>query len=208
MSFHEVHFPRGISYGAVGGPGFKTSVLSRASGFDDRQSEWETPRSRYEVSHGIKNQAELDQLLAFFYARRGRAYGFRFRDWADYRSCVATQALSPTDQVIAVGDGVKRQFQLTKTYTNGSTSYVREIKKPVSGSVRIAVAGVEALSGWSVDTTTGIVTFTVAPANGLEVTAGYEFDVPVRFDTDKCLTTIEQFNVHTWASIPLVEIRV
>lgn len=232
MSFHEVQFPQGIAYGAVGGPGFKTSVLTRASGYDDRRSEWDTPRARYDVSHGIKNQLELDELLAFFYARRGRAYGFRFKDWADYKSCPVKRNVSPTDQVIGTGDGVNRQFQLVKVYNDGDQTYVREIKKPVPGTVRVAINGFELTTGWSVDTTTGIVTIHSAPhvdgesllidfigdeyfvlggdppAAGTVITAGFEFDVPVRFDTDKCLTTIEHYNVHSWASIPLVEIRV
>lgn len=212
MAFHEVRFPEKISYGAVGGPGFKTTVFTRASGYEDRNVEWAKARAEYDVAHGIKTQAELDQLLAFFYARRAKAYGFRFKDWSDYKSCSATKTPAAADQSLGTGDGTNRVFQLVKTYSDAADSYVRTINKPVSGTVKIAVDGVlkTETTHYTIDYTTGVVTFTVgnAPGSGAAVTAGYEFDVPCRFDTDKMLPQIEDYNVHTWGQIPIVEIRV
>lgn len=231
MEFHELRFPPKISYGAVGGPGFKTTIYTRANGVEDRNIEWSRPRYEYDVATGIKTQEELDQVLAFFYARKGKKHGFRFKDWTDFKSCPATKKISPTDQVIGIGDGSTRTFQLTKTYSSGGVDFVRKITKPVPGTVRIAIGGVELLKGWSVDTTTGIVTIDSAPylngeyllidfvgdeyffakndppVAGSVITAGFEFDVPVRFDTDECMTMIEDLHAYSWGQIPLVELR-
>ncbi|MCL4743835.1 MAG: TIGR02217 family protein [Burkholderiaceae bacterium] len=207
MDFHELQFPPKISYGAVGGPAFKTTVYTRANGAEDRNIEWSRPRYEYDVAYGVKSQKELDQVLAFFYARLGRKHGFRFKDWTDYKSCPATKKPAATDQVIGTGDGTKTTFQLTKAYSSGGVDFVRQIKKPVAGTVRIAINGTEQGNGWSADTTTGVVTFASAPGSGAVLTAGYEFDVPVRFDTDECMTMIDDYNAHTWGQIPLVEVR-
>lgn len=199
MAFHEVRFPDDIAYGATGGPEFATTVVSMASGFEQRNINWQSARGRWDVASGLKNQTQLDILLAFFRGRKGRAHGFRFKDWTDYRA---------TAQPIGTGDGTNRFFQLAKTYTSGAGTENRIIKKPVSGTTKTYFGGVQQSSGWSVNTTTGIVTFTNAPANGVAVTADFEFDVPVRFDTDRMAVTIEFFNLNQWSGIPILEIRV
>jgi uncharacterized protein (TIGR02217 family) len=149
----------------------------------------------------------LASVIAFFEARSGRLRGFRWKDWADYKSCLPSQMPAATDQLIGQGDGVATAFQLTKTYTSGLQSYVRDITKPVTGTVLVAVGGVPQSTGWLVDTVSGIVTFTVAPANGASVTAGFEFDVPVRFDSDLMDVNLDIERLGSIASIPLVEIR-
>jgi uncharacterized protein (TIGR02217 family) len=146
----------------------------------------------------LKKQAQIDELIAFFRARRGRAYGFRFKDWTDYKA---------TGQLLGTGDDAKTQFQLVKHYPSGSAIEVRTITKPVAGTVKVYLDGALQLSGWSVDTTTGLVTVNTAPALGVEVTADFEFDVPVRFDTDHMAVTIETYRLHAWQQIPIVEIR-
>lgn len=214
MAFHEVRFPEGISTNAVGGPGFKTTVVTTASGGENRNIEWSASKAEYDVAHAIKTQSEYEAILAFFNARRGRAYGFRFKDWSDYKSCSASKNVnvSPLDQTIGVGNGVTASFQLVKTYPDTLTPYVRSIRKPVSGTIRVAVSSVEKTLGthFTVDTTTGVVTFTGGniPGVGATVTAGYEFDVPVRFDTDKMPAQLEDYGVLSWKSIILVELRV
>jgi uncharacterized protein (TIGR02217 family) len=142
--------------------------------------------------------AQIDELIAFFRARRGKAYGFRFKDWTDYKA---------TGQPIGTGDGTNKTFQLVKRYPSGSVIEVRTITKPVAGTVRAYKDAAEQLAGWSVDVTTGIVTFTTAPAGGVAITADFELDVPVRFDTDHMAVTIESFKLHRWQQIPIVELR-
>ena len=170
-----------------------------ARGHEKRNVNWAEARGRWDVASGLKKQAQIDELIAFFRARRGKAYGFRFKDWTDYKA---------TGQLLGTGDDVLTQFQLVKHYPSGSVIEVRTITKPVAGTVKVYLDGVEQLSGWSVDTTTGLVTFGTAPALGVEVTADFEFDVPVRFDTDHMAVTIETYRLHAWQQIPIVELRV
>lgn len=199
MAFHEVQFPNDIAYGATGGPEFATSVVATASGYEQRNINWSSARGRWDVASGLKKQTQLDMLISFFRARKGRAHGFRFKDWTDYKA---------TGQAIGTGDGTSKIFQLSRTYLSGGSTDVRTITKPVAGTVKIYLAGVLQASGWSVNTTTGVITFTTAPGNGVAVSADYEFDVPVRFDTDRMAITIEQINLHQWSGIPILEIRV
>ena len=199
MAFHEVQFPNAIAYGATGGPEFATSVVATASGYEQRNINWSAARGRWDVASGLKKQTQLDTLIAFFRARKGRAYGFRFKDWTDFKA---------TAQALGSGNGTIKTFQLIRTYSSGGNIDVRTITKPVAGTVKVYLAGVLQASGWSVNTVTGVITFTNAPGNGVSVSADYEFDVPVRFDTDRMAVTIEQINLHQWSGIPIVEIRV
>lgn len=199
MTFHEIQFPFDIAYGASGGPGYSTSVVQTASGFEQRNMNWSAARGSWDVSSGLKQPSQLETLIAFFRARKGRACGFRFKDWTDYQA---------TGQALGTGDGETQTFQLVKTYASGAGSETRTITKPVSGTVVVYADGAKQTTGVSVDTTTGVVTFSEAPADGAVLTADFEFDVPVRFDTDEMDVTIENFNLNEWSSIPIVEIRV
>lgn len=198
MGFVEVQFPTDISYGSSGGPEYATDVVASVSGYEQRNVNWEQARARYNVAHGVKTKAQLDALIAFFRARKGRAYGFRFKDWTDYQG---------TTETLGTGNGVLTQFQLVRNYTSGGSTEARVIKKPVSGTVQIYKNGTLQSSGVSVDTTTGVVTFTTAPAPGQVITASFQFDVPVRFDTDKLSATLDAYGIHSWLDIPLVEVR-
>ena len=207
MSFHEVRFPDTISRGARGGPERRTQIVELASGNEERNASWANSRRRYDVAYGIRRADDLAAVVAFFEARNGRLHGFRFKDWADHKSCLPSGAPSPIDQPIGTGDGTKTAFQLVKRYTSGAQSWTRAITKPVAGTVRIALGGSEQASGWSVDAATGVVTFGAAPAAGTAVTAGFEFDVPVRFDTDTLDVTLDLERLGSITSIPLLEIR-
>jgi uncharacterized protein (TIGR02217 family) len=198
MAFVEVQFPTDISYGSAGGPEYATDVVASASGYEQRNINWSEARARYNVAHGVKTKAQLDTLIAFFRARKGRAIGFRFKDWTDYQ---ATETLG-------TGDGVRTQFQLIKTYSSGAVSETRTIRKPVAGTVQVFKNAVLQASGVSVDTTTGMVTFASAPAAGQVISASFQFDVPVRFDTDKLSASLDAYGIHSWLDIPLVEIRI
>ncbi|QBX37361.1 TIGR02217 family protein [Brevundimonas sp. S30B] len=205
QAFHEVRLPARLAFGSTGGVERRTEVLTLASGFERRSTPWALGRRRYLIGAGLRSLDDLAALTAFFEARRGRLHGFRFRDFADYRSSAPGAAPSATDQRIGTGDGAGRTFQLTKAYGD----VVRDIAKPVEGTVRVAVGGVE-LSADQVEIapTTGQVTLASAPAMGAAVTAGFEFDTPVRFDTDRLEATLETFEAGRLTAAPLIEIRV
>lgn len=199
VAFHEVQFPNKIAYGASGGAEFNTTISTTFSGFEQRNVNWQKARGRWDVSTGLKNKTDMDTLQAFFRARYGKAYGFRFKDWSDYQG---------VGQTIGTGNGSNTTFQLTKSYASGSYAYVRDIKKPVAGTVKIYLNGALQSSGFTVDTTTGIVTFSTAPGSGVIVSSDFEFDVPVRFDTDVLSVRADAPGVFVWDSIPIVETRI
>jgi len=199
MSFEEVQFPSDISYGANGGPMFLTDVVATVSGYEQRNSKWSQSSAKYNVASGVKTETQWQALIAFFRARRGKAVGFRFKDWSDY---------SAENIGIGTGDDSTTDFQLVKLYTSGSVAVSRTISKPVAGTVDIYVDAVLQASGVTVDTTTGIVTFDTAPAGGEVISADFEFDVPVRFDTDEMAISMDSFDAGNWSSIPLIEVRI
>ncbi len=207
MAFHETRFPDNISRGARGGPERRTQIVEMASGDEERNASWASSRRRYDVSYGIRRADDLDAVVQFFEARNARLHGFRFKDWGDYKSCKPSAVPGATDQLIGTGDGSETEFQLVKRYTSGAQTWVRTITKPVSGSVTIAVNGSPMASGWTLDSATGIVTFAAPPASGAAIRAGFEFDVPVRFDSDTLDVTLDIERLGSITSIPLVEIR-
>ena len=207
MAFHEVRFPDNISRRARGGPERRTQIVELASGHEERNASWANSRRRFDVAYGIRRADDLALVVAFFEARNGRLHGFRYKDWADYKSCLPSQAVAPTDQPISTGNSAVTTFALLKRYTSGAQSWTRSIAKPVAGSIRLALNGVEQMSDWSVDTATGSVTFAAAPGAGIAITAGFEFDVSVRFDTDMLDVTLDLERLGSITSIPLLEIR-
>lgn len=211
MAFHEVRFPTAISLGSTGGPERRTEIVTLGSGFEERNQRWANSRRRYNAGYGIKSIDDLNAVIAFFEERRGRLYGFRWKDFADFKSCAPGGTVSALDQAIGTGDGSTASFQLKKTYGSAFAPYAREIKKPVAGTVRIAVDGAEQIEGtaFSLDAASGIVTFLPGhvPSAGAAVTAGFEFDVPVRFDTDRLEINLDGFRHGSIPSIPVIEIR-
>jgi uncharacterized protein (TIGR02217 family) len=207
MAFHEVRFPDDISRGARGGPERRTQVVELASGDEERNASWADSRRRYDAAYGIRRADDLAAVIAFFEARNGRLHGFRWKDWGDWKSSLPSTPVTPIDQALGSGDGTTTAFQLVKRYESGAQTWTRWIVKPVEGTVRVARSGVEATSGWTVDATTGVVNFGTAPVAGELVTAGFEFDVPVRFDTDRLDVTWDLDRLGSIASIPLVEVR-
>jgi len=204
MAFHAVRFPLDVALGARGGPERRTDVVTLAGGGEQRNGRWQHSRRRYNAGYGVKSRADMAAVLAFFEERRGRLHGFLWRDGLDFSSNGAVP--TPLDQLLGTGDGERSQFQLVKRYGADFDPYLRPITRPVSGSVRVAVAGVEQTSGFSVDGATGVVSFASAPAMGAQVRAGFLFDVPVRFDTDRLDVELTSFDGAEAPSIPLVEI--
>ena len=209
MQFHEVRFPTALSFGSIGGPERRTDVVTLASGFEERNTPWAHSRRRYDAGIGLRSMDDIDTLVAFFEARRGQMFGFRWKDWADFKSCLPSQDVSAQDQVIGTGDGQTTEFQLVKAYQSGGQTYAREITKPVLGTVVIAVQGDVLSEGvhFSVEHKTGVVTFNIAPPDQQEVSAGFEFDVPVRFDSDRILTSVASFQAGDIPNVPLIEVR-
>lgn len=207
-AFDEVQLPLRIGFGTRGGPAFSTEIVTLDGGYERRNQNWSQARRRYDARTGLCSADDVTALLAFFQARAGRARGFRLKDWTDYSSAAnGTAAPTALDQTIGTGTGSITQFQLLKNYSSGGVAYQRVIRKPVVGSVLIALNGVVQASGWSVDNTTGVISFAVAPAVGVVVQAGFQFDVPVRFDTDHLALTLDDFATQRGA-VPLIEVRV
>jgi uncharacterized protein (TIGR02217 family) len=284
MVIKEIRFPTDLAYGSRGGPGYSTDISETKSGYETAILEWSKARHRYSAAYGPRTQAQLEVVRAFFHIVRGKGYGFRFKDWDDYKSCSIAATPAATDQTLGTGDGVIVAFQLYKTYSYGAESYSRAITRPVSGTTLVSIQDVTD-PRWTVSTVTGIVTFSAditktinaitqaaqaqitftashglsvghtfhvasvsgmtqingqrvtvtavdsstqvtvnvnstgysaytsggtihtIPQTGEEVKAGYEFDVPVRFDTDVMDISIDDWLIGA-VDVPLVQVRV
>lgn len=211
MSFHDIRFPTAISKGASGGPERRTEIVALGSGYEERNTPWSQARRRYNAGYGVKTLDDIHAVITFFEARKGRLFGFRWKDASDYKSAAPSEQISHTDQILGSGDGTTDVFQLVKTYISGSVSESRIIKKPVTGTVQVAVDGdLQTVDvDYTLDEATGAISFLpgAIPAPDAVVTAGYEFDVPVRFDTDYLSIDHIAFNAGDIPSIPIIEIR-
>jgi len=210
-AFHEILFPLDIALKSAGGPERKTEIVALGSGREERNARWAHSRRRYDAGYGVKTLDALSQVVAFFEERRGRLHGFRWRDRLDHSSAAPGASVSPLDQVIGLGDGTQTAFQLLKLYGAAHAPYQRPIAKPVAGSVRVSVGGVEQDEGtaFTCDTATGVVSFLPGHVPGVSafVRAGFTFDVPVRFDTDYFEVDLSAFAAGSVPRIPLVEIK-
>lgn len=210
-SFHDVRFPVAVSFGATGGPERRVEIVALTSGREKRNLRFAHSRRHFDAGTGLRSLADLYEIVAFFEARRGSFHGFRFRDPFDMKSCAPEAAAAPGDQLLGTGDGARASFQLVKRYGEGDDAYERPIRKPVAGTVRVAVGGVEKLAttDFSVDHATGIATFAPAaiPLSGAAVTAGFEFDVPARFDTERIAVSLSAFKAGQIPSIAIVEVE-
>ena len=210
-SFHEIRFPVAVSFGATGGLERRTEIVALTSGREKRNLRLAQSRRRFDAGTGLRSLDDLYDIVAFFEARRGAFHGFRFRDPFDMKSCRPDGTPQPTDQMLGDGDGETTTFQLVKWYGEGDDAYARPIRKPSWGTVRVAVAGAELASpaDFSVDHASGLVTFASGsiPALGQPVTAGFEFDVPARFDTERIEVSLSAFKAGQIPSIPILEIE-
>lgn len=200
MSFVEVQFPVNISYGSSGGPQFSTTININHGGYEKRNSNWSYPLAQYDVVQAIKTQEQLEELICFFRVRQGKAIGFRFKDWSDYQA---------VGEEVAQGDGVTTDFQLIKNYTSGGENSVRIITKPVSSSYSIYVDSIiqTEVIDYNLDTASGIISFISAPSSGSIILADFEFDVPVRFDTDSISVSLDNYGMQSIETLPLIELR-
>ncbi len=201
MAIDEVRLPPEIEVGAQGGPGFKTSIIELWSGHERRNVDWQRERGRWDIGYGARDLSDIQEIAAFFRARQGRARGFRFKDWTDFEA-VGTN--------IGVATAGQTQFQLRKQYVSGLVTYNRVVYRPVDGTITMYIDAVEE-PDWTVDLTTGVVTFAVGLSAGQIVTADFEFDIPVRFDVDQLNITASLIDpdgsIASAPNIPIVELR-
>ncbi len=210
MNFHEVLFPADLSFGALGGPQRRVDVVTLANGYEERNTPWAHSRRVYDAGLGMRSLDDIEKVIAFYEARYGQMFGFRWKDWSDFKSAKPSARIAYDDQQIATGDGVRKEFQIIKTYRSGDHAYARPITKPVKGSVLVMVEQDEKREtiDYSIDDTTGIISFMRPPDPDTRVYVGYEFDVPVRFDSDRILTNIASFQAGQVPDIPVREVRV
>lgn len=205
--FHDVLFPLGVSFGTMGGPERRNEIVALTSGREKRNARFADSRRHYDAGTGVRSLDDLHAVLNFFEARRGSLHAFRFRDPFDMKSCPPGESSTATDQALGIGDGVAKRFALVKSYGEGADAYRRSIARPVASSLNVAVGGLQLAAGLSsFDAATGEVVLTTAPPAGAAVTAGYEFDVPVRFDIERLTFSITAFRAGEVPSIPLVEV--
>jgi uncharacterized protein (TIGR02217 family) len=205
MAFHDVRFPDSIAEGAEGGPEYSTSVISSSGGFEQRQANWSVGRGRWNAGTGLKDDADVAELIAFFRARQGRLHAFRWKDWSDYE--MPRQAIGTTD-------GTDATWQIFKAYISGPTTATRAITRPVSGTVQCWVNGAAITLGagagqFQVNLATGLITLggTLAATTGQVIEAACEFDVPARFDTDALPLRLTAFQIGEWPDVPVIEVR-
>ncbi|EMD82486.1 DUF2460 domain-containing protein [Pacificimonas flava] len=202
-AFHDVRFPLSVGAGASGGPEFLTEVTEMVSGREQRSSVWAAGRLQFDAGLGVRSEDDLIAVLNFFRARKGRAHGFRFRDPFDHAS--ASGNVGPFDQYLGTADGLRTDFPLLKRYGESADAEVRRITRPDAASLRIAVGGEPRAAGWSLRPG-GVVRFDEAPTAG-GVTAGFHFDVPVRFAEDRLTASLGGWRAGEIPSIPLIEVR-
>ena len=211
-AFHEVRFPLDIALGIHGGPERKTDIVTTGSGREERNARWAHSRRKYDAGFAVKSVQALSEIVQFFEERRGQLVGFRLRDRLDHKSCYPNATPAPLDQSIGTGDGATATFQLRKRYGSLFAPYDRPIRKPVGGTITVAVNGLTLIPSlhFDVETATGLVTFRPGsvPAAGAAITAGYQFDVPVRFDTDFLDIDLSAFDAGAIPKIPLIELIV
>jgi len=207
--FHDVRFPTSVSFGATGGPERINEIVLLTSGVEHRNARVSRSRRRYDAGTGVRSLADLQEIVDFFEARRGSLQSFRFRDPFDRKSSAGEAAVSALDQNLGLGDGSRLRFPLVKVYGEGADAYRRVIVCPVASTLKVAIDGVDvALGNVAFDASTSEIAFVpgYGPGSGQAVTAGFEFDVQVRFDTDQLSLSLAAFRAGQIPSIPLVEV--
>ncbi|WP_312528770.1 DUF2460 domain-containing protein [Paracoccus sp. (in: a-proteobacteria)] len=209
MAFHEIRFPASLSFGSVGGPERRTEIVALSNGHEERRTPWAHSRRRYDAGLGLRSLDDVATLIAFFEARAGQLHGFRWKDWADYKSSLPNGVPHFQDQILGHGDGRSTQFQLSKDYASGPGRYGRVVTKPVEGTVVIGIGAdqMREVVDFRVDHATGIVHFIAPPGPGAVVSAGFEFDVPVRFDSDHIAVSVASFRAGDLPQVPIIEVR-
>ena len=208
-TFHDVRFPLSISFGATGGPERSVEIVSLSSGREKRNLRQAHALRRFDAGTGLRAISEIEDILNFYEARKGPLHAFRFRDPFDWKSCGQAAAITPLDQQIGIGNGVLAMFALTKTYGTVAYAYQRPLACVVSASLRVSVDGIEVLpSSYTLTAPGSAISFLPGfiPANGKIIRAGFEFDVPVRFESASLTLSLANFRAGQVQAIPLKEV--
>ena len=202
-------FPTDIALRSTGGPQRNTEIVVLGSGHEQRNQRWSQSLRRFDAGYGIKSLNKLHEVIAFYEARRGPLFGFRFRDPMDWKSGLPLSDVSEQDQLLAITDGVQSEFQIVKYYGLANESYRRDITKPVANTVKLSLDNVllSESDDYTVDYLTGLITFPSPPTAGKPLQCGFQFDVPVRFNTDQLNINLAAFSAGDIPSVPLVEVR-
>jgi uncharacterized protein (TIGR02217 family) len=206
QAFDDILYPLALGRDATVIPEFSTSVSVTASGFERRNSLWSNARLRFDVGPGIRSEAEMGELIAFYRARRGAARGFRLRDPSDHSSNGMVGTPTPFDQALGTGDGARSDFPLVKGYGEGGERQVRRITRPVFETILVSIDNAIQLGNWELRDG-GVIAFDTPPSPGAIVRAGFLFDVPVRFAQDSLEIAGASFAAGEAPSVPVVEIR-
>lgn len=196
MSFLEIRFPESISFESSTILEFNTSIITSKNGNEQRNVNWQYNKMKYNIINGIKTTTELDEIIKLFRNAKGQAYGFRFKDWSDYKA---------TKQQIAIGDNINTKFQLIKTYIISNNIYTRIITKPVISTVKLYIDDVE-INDFNIDFTTGEIVLSSPPQENSIIYADFEFDVPVRFNSDILEITMQSIKTGFVKDIMLIEV--
>ncbi len=208
--FLDILFPEDIAFGASGGPSFNTSIAITRGGHEVRNRNWAKSRMLWNVAHGIKTQAEFDELMSFFYVIGGQDKGFKFKDHTDFRQDMVN---ADTARFVAQGDGTTQIFQLVKRYTFADQFYDRNITRPVEGTVRIFLMRdtddlVETMD-FTMDYDTGLFSLDqTTPLDPIEeIWSIFDFTVPVRFDMDTVDISLDDYQNYNWPTVNIIALR-
>lgn len=209
MTFHDIRFPTSVSFGSHGGPVRKTEIYQLANGFEERNTAWSQSRRRYDAGIGLRSLDDISEIIAFFEARMGPLYGFLWKDWVDFKSGAPSSPVHFSDQEIGVGDDQENLFPLVKTYQSGRHAFARRITKPIHNTVQLGISGDQITLGlhYEIEREGGLIRLYEPLPEGAVLTAGFEFDVPVRFENDSLDISIAGFEAGEIPSIPIIELR-
>lgn len=208
-TFLDTRLSQDIEQGASGGPSFLTTVMALSSGHEKRNVEWQYPRQEWDISFGIQTAADFEEVRSMFYNAFGRAVGFRFKDWSDYQIGDPVGYSAALSQPFGTGDNIATVFQLFKSYTISSYTMLRKITRPVSGTLKIYDNNVLKTEGvdFTVNYSTGAVTFAIHPVVAHVLSVSCEFDVPVRFDSDMFKQKVTWVDAVELPTIAIIELK-
>lgn len=220
--FVDVYLPPDIrAYPWTSSPRWSTTITQVASAAEHRNQNWLNPLHSFKASQAVRCHEELEDLLEHWMVMRGPLFTFPMQDPLDFASARLKKAnlapaLAGTDQFIAFGDGFTRVFTLQKKYTRGGVDYFRPITLPVVETVELMLNAIPVDDSgspggpYTVDVVrdTGELIFSHAPPVASILTAGFLFDVPVRFLGDDSFDRIvSAFQVDGFADLDFVEVR-
>ena len=185
----------GLAWSVTKSPTFQTRIQRAVSGRELRALDYPYPLWQFTLVFDFlrDNPAagfdELRTLMGFFMLCQGAFGTFLFQDPSDDRV---------SGQQIGTGDTLRTVFQLQRTMgkTLPGGGFLEPIVAPNVVSAVYFNGIVQDPAGYSVDPTTGLVTFNIAPGSGLIITADYSYYFRCRFVDDSY--AFENFMFRLW----------